>query len=194
MLLNEILKWRKSVSKIAANQGHAKAMEKLISLDLEHRLEPSFYQHIQRFVSPQPTRLPMYKEGAPNTHCLYERLDGLYDRGLLYYFQENGEVDYEKARYYFEQAAEQGDAKSQCKLGDVYYGGKGVQRDYIKARHYYELAAEQGDANSQRKLGDIYYHGGNGVRPDYVKAIHYYVLAAEQGNAYSQRKLRKYLS
>jgi TPR repeat protein len=66
---------------IAANQGHAKAMEKLVSLYLEQRLEPSFYQHVQRYVSPQPTRSPVYEEAVyeeavQDTNWFDERPDG----------------------------------------------------------------------------------------------------------------------
>jgi TPR repeat protein len=61
---------------IAANQGHAKAMEKLVSLYLEQRLEPSFYQHVQRYVSPQPTRSPVYEEAVLDTNWFDETPDG----------------------------------------------------------------------------------------------------------------------
>jgi TPR repeat protein len=40
---------------LAAMQGHANAMEELVSLYVEQRLEPSFY-YVHRYVSPQPTR------------------------------------------------------------------------------------------------------------------------------------------
>jgi len=172
----------------AAMWGHAKALEKLVFLFIEYRkklhLEETFWccwYEIRRKV---------YEQAAEQGHA-----DAQYNLGLLYYFQDNGEVDYIKARYYFEQAAnqaEQGDADAQCNLGVLYGFGdgveQGIEQDYGKAQHYYELAASQGDANSQCKLGHLYYEC-KGVEQDYNKARHYYELAANQGKASAQNNL-----
>ncbi|KAJ1671198.1 hypothetical protein GGF38_000988 [Coemansia sp. RSA 25] len=48
------------------------------------------------------------------------------------------------AAYYFEVAAELGDADSQADLGACYEKGDGVKRDMKKAAHYYRLAHKQG--------------------------------------------------
>lgn len=56
------------------------------------------------------------------------------------------EQDYNKAKYYFEQAAEQGHVKAQYNLGVLHHNGRGVEQDFEKAKCYYELAAGQGDA------------------------------------------------
>ena len=52
-----------------------------------------------------------------------------------------------KRQHYYELAASQGDANSQCKLGHLYHDEeRESEQDYNKARHYYELAANQGKA------------------------------------------------
>ena len=87
-------------------------------------------------------------------------------------------------------AAEQGDAKSQNKLGYVYYFGNGDSRDYAKAAEWYGKAAEQGDADAQNILGRMYYFG-NGVPKSYMKAIEWFRKAAEQGHEEAKEALAK---
>jgi TPR repeat protein len=64
-----------------------------------------------------------------------------------------GGGDNQKAREWYEKAAEQGNADAQCSLGQMYYEGIVVKRDYQKAREWWEKAAEQGDSKAQQRLG-----------------------------------------
>ena len=85
------------------------------------------------------------------------------------------------------QAAEQGDARAQTRLGNMYYGGRSPQ-DFAEAVKWYRLAAEQGYAIAQYNLG-IMYDTGRGVPQDDQEAVKWYRLAAEQGYATAQYNL-----
>jgi TPR repeat protein len=88
-------------------------------------------------------------------------------------------------RSQLEEAAEQGDAEAQCKLGVMYANGQGVTQDYGKALEWYRKSAEQGNSEAQYKLG-VMYVKGRGVAQDYGKALEWYRKSAEQGNAAAQ--------
>ena len=92
---------------------------------------------------------------------------------LGFFFQKGIGVsqDHSKAAHWFQKAAEQGCAHSQCELGEAYRLGWGVRRDPVvaaalyeraanqghsKAAHWFQKAAEQGSADSQCELGDAY--------------------------------------
>ncbi|MCD8367240.1 MAG: sel1 repeat family protein, partial [Clostridiales bacterium] len=60
---------------------------------------------------------------------------------------DNGEgvrQDKAKAVYWYEKAAQQGDAKAQYNLGVCYYNGEGVTRNRTKAKEWFQKAADQG--------------------------------------------------
>ena len=57
------------------------------------------------------------------------------------------------------QAAEQGDAQAQNKLGEMYDNGLGVRQDDAEAVRWYRQAAEQGHAVAQKNLGEMYDNG-----------------------------------
>lgn len=65
----------------------------------------------------------------------------------------NPEDRAKKAAELFRQAAEQGDAESQYRLGLLYQEGRVVQRDSDLAAKWFRKAAEQGHAKAQGKLG-----------------------------------------
>jgi hypothetical protein len=83
------------------------------------------------------------------------------------------------------QAAEQGDANAQARLGDIYYQGQGVPQDYAEAARWLRQAADQGDVRAQFGLGILYYKG-QGVQQDYAEAARWYRKAADQGQADAQ--------
>jgi SpoVK/Ycf46/Vps4 family AAA+-type ATPase len=76
------------------------------------------------------------------------------------------EDEVEAVKWYRE-AAEQGHAEAQYKLG---------------AAEWYIKAARQGHADAQYQLGQAY-NGGNGVPKDQTEALKWYKKAAEQGHA-----------
>lgn len=87
-------------------------------------------------------------------------------------------------------AAEQGDAESQCLLGECYYLGRGVEKDTARAMEWLEKAALQGNRDAQYNLGALYEEG---VEADMDKASKWYRKAAEQGDVNAQYRLAKYL-
>jgi TPR repeat protein len=55
--------------------------------------------------------------------------------------------------YWYQKAADQGDAKAQSNLGVMYNFGEGVLKDYKQAVYWYQKAADQGYAGAQYDLG-----------------------------------------
>jgi TPR repeat protein len=102
------------------------------------------------------------------------RLGESYDDG------EGVEQDYEKALYWYGQAAGQGDATAQYRIGLMYDNGRGVAQDYAEAARWYRLAAAQGVADAQSNLGEMYCHG-EGVRQDFIRAYMWFSVCADCG-------------
>ena len=79
-------------------------------------------------------------------------------------------------------AAEQGDAETQYKLGFMYEGSDSVPEDYTEAAKWYRKAAEQGHVTAQWMLGGIYYPGEDeGVPDNDVEAYAWFSVAATNG-------------
>ncbi len=78
--------------------------------------------------------------------------------GLVAYWRG----DYATALQEFKPLAEQGDARTQFKLGLMYSNGQGVALDFSEAVQWYRKAAEQGDAGAQNNLG-LMHSNGQGV-------------------------------
>lgn len=74
-----------------------------------------------------------------------------------YYY--NHDIDFEKAAYWYEQAASQGNSSAQNNLGNLYEEGSGVPRNIEKAIYWYECAAKNGNDYGQLNLGDCYRDG-----------------------------------
>lgn len=96
----------------------------------------------------------------------------IYELGQRYYNGVGVDVDYVKARGYFEVAAERGSQGSNYYLGKIYYNGKGVQTNHLKAKEYFEKSSKADNVFSTYYLGKLYYWG-DGVEKDYNKANEY---------------------
>ena len=83
------------------------------------------------------------------------------------------------------QAAEQGNAEAQNKLGCFYEFGSGVPVDRKEAVKWFRMAADRGRADAQFNLGCCYEYG-RGIKKDEGKAVELYRKAAEQGYAPAQ--------
>jgi TPR repeat protein len=90
--------------------------------------------------------------------------------------------DYASALNHWRQAADQGDAEAQTKIGVMYETGVGVTKDYAEAAKWYRKAADQNDANAEAALGSLI-GSGFGVQRDDAEAIKWLRKAAEQGHA-----------
>jgi TPR repeat protein len=88
--------------------------------------------------------------------------------------------------------AEQGDVKSQIRLGLKYQKGSfGIEKNYQQAMFWYRKAAEQGDASAEYYLGDIFFMGGYGLERDYQQSLFWFRQAAEHGYVYAKFWLGK---
>jgi len=105
-----------------------------------------------------------------------------------YYNGDNVLINYEKAAYWFQKAANQNDSYAQYSLGYCYEYGKGALKNSEKAAYWYKKAAVQGNADAQYKLG-FFYNKGIGVPRDYKKASSWYMKAAEQGDEDAKKAL-----
>ena len=119
-------------------------------------------------------------------------IEAMANLATSYYEGDKLNQSYEKAFYWFKEAAQNGHILSQRMLGDCYRMGKGVDRDMSEAVCWYRKAASQGDARAQYLLGECYYWGrdwGEGVDKDMSEAVYWYRKAAEQELADAQYEL-----
>jgi TPR repeat protein len=65
------------------------------------------------------------------------------------------EQDYDRARQWFQKAADAGNATAMYNLGYLYQHGQGVTRDYRQARQWYQKAAEAGNADAKQALSRL---------------------------------------
>ncbi|MDR3021896.1 MAG: sel1 repeat family protein [Clostridiales bacterium] len=111
----------------------------------------------------------------------------------LAYMYRNGECiekDYEKAVYWFKQAAEQGHSHAQYNLALRYYNGQGVKKDIKEATLWFAKAADQGHSQALYALG-FRYLNGDGVAKNRELAMEIFLKVAEQGFSYAQYNLGK---
>src|SRR5579863_5718088 len=71
--------------------------------------------------------------------------------------------DFAQSAYWFQKAAEAGDAESQMQIGYLYDAGIGVSKDPERAAHWYQLAASNGWPRAKVNLAILYFWG-NGVK------------------------------
>lgn len=96
----------------------------------------------------------------------------IYELGQRYYEGKGVNVDYSKAKGYFEVASERGSEGANYYLGKIYYNGNGVQTNHLKAKEYFEKSSKANNVFSTYYLGKLYYWG-DGVAKDYNKANEY---------------------
>lgn len=95
-----------------------------------------------------------------------------YELGLRYYKGIGVDVDYAKAKNYFESAVNNGIDGAAYYLGVIYYNGKGIQTNHLKAKDYFEKAEKANNVFSSYYLGKLYYWG-DGVEQNLQKADEY---------------------
>ena len=72
--------------------------------------------------------------------------------GFMYDTGNGVKKDYKKALYWYEKAAEQGDAFAQNNLGVMFHNGFGVKVDYVRAKYWFQKAADQGNKNALKNM------------------------------------------
>jgi TPR repeat protein len=93
--------------------------------------------------------------------------------------------DYASTLAWFRQAADQGNAFAQTKVGMIYLNGLGIAPDYAQAMMWFRKAALQGNAEAQTNISKMYANG-LGVARDYAQAMSWIRKAADQGYANAQ--------
>lgn len=79
-----------------------------------------------------------------------------WELGCEYLKGNDAERDYERAFYWFCNAAEQGHAEAQFALGTLYATGDGVKKNDELAMSWFRKAAEQGHTWAKRYLAELY--------------------------------------
>ena len=106
--------------------------------------------------------------------------------GKMYQDGKYVQINADKAIHYYEVAANQNYAASQCNLGIIYYYGEIVKSDINKALHYLQLSAKQNYSNAEYLLGVIYYEGENEIERNIKKSLEYFNSAAIHGSPEAQ--------
>ncbi len=96
--------------------------------------------------------------------------------------------EYDKAAYWYKQAANSGLDTAAFNLGTLYFNGQGFQKDYVQAHYWFEEAASRGNKYAEFQLGMIYFTG-QGVDKDPAKETFWYEKAARQGLPAAQYNL-----
>ena len=120
-----------------------------------------------------PAALPLADGKASAAPSLAEQADAFYAQGK-----------YGEAAQLYRQLAEQGDAKSQTRLGTMTLQGQGMDKNLDQGVAWYAKAASQGDAEAQNTLGQLFV-----LTKDYRQALLWYRKAAAQGFADAQYHL-----
>jgi TPR repeat protein len=96
-------------------------------------------------------------------------------------FHEKTQESYQRARYWDEKAAAQGEAASQARLGTIDHDGLGVEHDPEQAVHWWQQAARQGHHVAQYKMG-VACHEGTGTKKDRLAAMRFLMASAARGD------------
>jgi TPR repeat protein len=118
----------------------------------------------------------------PETRVFTEKVATWYRDGI------GTEKDYQKARAWFNKAAELGSASAYCQIGYMIRNGDGVLADPAAALIYFERSAGMGDREAIYQLG-IAYQIGSGVEINLQKSANYYAKSADLGYAPAQYNL-----
>jgi TPR repeat protein len=134
-----------------------------------------------RSVARDPARGCAYAQKASAS-----RADAMHLVGECWRLGLTGQVDRAKAEAAYLRAAEMGNPKSKCALGQM------LMTDPQQASRGLALckeAATAGDVDAQVAVADAYFAGAAGSRPDYAEARKWYEKAAAQNNAQAARRL-----
>ena len=120
----------------------------------------------------------------------------------------NTEINYEKAAYWWNQAAIQGNASAMEFLANAYRYGRGVEKNLCKATELMRIAAEKDNSWAQLNYGDMFRDGDVWIKTDSVsinddnyyvihvkpninKAKKWWTKALENGNDSAKARLEK---
>jgi len=110
--------------------------------------------------------------------------------GHLHRFGLGVAQDFERATYWYREAAEAGLAAAQANLAVMYLRGQGLAADPERAAYWFRLAAVQGHAVAQYNLG-LLHLTGDGVARSEARAMAWFHLAAKAGHQQALEALSK---
>ena len=191
----------KTLYKLAAGQGHIQASNALKRIEgtatsrvvvtpeavTAFKRGKDYYSGLNGEPEDYAEAAKCYRESGEKGYgrAMYE-LGRMYGWGIGVSRDKEEEAKcYAKALELCSQAAEQGDADSQCCLGELYKDGNGVDSDNEKAFQWFMKAAEQGHPQGQSWVGWCYEHG-RGTYPDDAEAFQWYNMSAVQGDSNGQ--------
>ncbi|KAF8957631.1 hypothetical protein BGZ46_002156 [Entomortierella lignicola] len=189
----------------AANQGHACAQYRLISISEVHQGAKLDYTELFERYSKAAEQddadaqcilgyMCEHGYGVTQNHTLatywYRRAADQghgYGQCSLGCMREKlcNNSGYSEALTLYESSAKQDHARALNNLGDFYRLGTGVEKNSAKALEYYRRAAKLGYAFAQDNLGWMF-KNSHGIDQDYKKALSWFQMAADQGLASAQ--------
>ncbi|CAM3812317.1 SEL1-like repeat protein [Vibrio aquimaris] len=107
--------------------------------------------------------------------------------GQAYEIGDQVELDYYKAKSWYQKSAEQGNKYAQDKLGWMHESGNMPFQNIATSARWYRKAADQGYAPAQNSLAFTYKRSGTQL--GYQKAMDLYKKSAQQGFAPAQRNI-----
>lgn len=107
-----------------------------------------------------------------------------YRLGDCFYNGIGVNIDYQKAAFWFEKAAEQENVDAQHMFGFCYFSGNGFEKDYEKAKFWFKKAADKGNELSQQKLALLYED-----EHDYENAAYWYRKLGEHGSDFLSKSV-----
>ncbi|KAF9427330.1 hypothetical protein BGZ94_005110 [Podila epigama] len=91
-------------------------------------------------------------------------------------------IDYDQAFYFYEKAAEKGNAKAMATIGNMYSQGQGAVKSPEKAFEWWLKAAQLGVPVAQNEIGYCY-RDGWGTNQNLKGAVEWFTAAANNGHA-----------
>ena len=117
-------------------------------------------------------------------------IDAQYDLAVSYDLGLNGVIENKKdARYWYYQAAMQGDDEAQFYLGIMFMEGEGGIQDNIEGINWIEKSANAGNLDAMYQLGYIYKYGEYEISVSEEESIYWLKIASELGDIESQFQL-----
>lgn len=89
--------------------------------------------------------------------------------------------DDDKAFYWYQQAANQGDSEGEYGLFNLLSGGFSIKRDVKTATQWLKKSADQGYALAEEEMGKLYDTGLLGFKHDKNEARKWYTKAVQDG-------------
>lgn len=100
--------------------------------------------------------------------------------GRMYLRGDGVDIDFERAKFWFDRGIQTADSQSQYGLGLMLLHGYGMKQNVGRAAELFKVAADQDYAPAQVQIGALYLDQGHA--DDLGNANHYFELAARYGN------------